>query len=79
MIRWTAPDDGGSAITEYRIIAYRFVGSRRVEQATFVGIDPTASRVALQLSPGTWGIKVRAVNAIGKGPLSPLSNKVAAR
>jgi len=68
-ISWDAPlSDGGSAITRYEV--------KRDSFAYFsVGLSTTYDYT---LSPGTYTISVRAVNAIGNGTESSISVTVAA-
>lgn len=65
-ISWDAPlSDGGSAITKYQI---------RRDSASFFDNSPlTSTTYDYTLSPNTYTVYVRAVNAIGNGPESSVS------
>ena len=70
-VRWAAPANGGSPITSYRIQ----VRTGATVVRTITGIAPgAASSVVTGLTNGTaYNFRVRAVNAIGVGPLSAAS------
>jgi Fibronectin type III domain len=72
--RWTAPANGGSPITSYTLQ----VRTGAVVVRTVTGIAPGAiSNVVNTLTNGTaYNFRVRALNAIGTGPLSAASNVV---
>ena len=72
-LNWTAPGDGGEAITHYEYDAYL------VSPGTWVSTGSTATTVTVtettngsyQMTNGqAFGFKVRAVNSIGEGPAS---------
>jgi len=68
-VAWTAPTDGGSTITGYRV-QYRVVG-----QSTWDGITVGGSARSVTLAAGILGgtsyeIQVAAINAIGTGAYS---------
>lgn len=66
-VRWTAPYDGNSAITQYIVQYWKDSGtSHRLEEAT---ISPTQNTVTLQdLHPGTtYIVRVVAMNDVGRG------------
>jgi hypothetical protein len=70
-ISWGAPSsDGGSAITKYQI--------RRDAFGFFDNSPLTSTTYDYTLSPGTYTVYVRAVNAIGNGPESSVSVTIAA-
>jgi hypothetical protein len=73
-VAWSAPaDDGGSAITGYRITP--FVGAT-AQTPTTVGAATTATRVT-GLTNGTgYTFRVQAINAVGTGTESTASNAV---
>ncbi|MFC6286401.1 peroxidase family protein [Nocardioides sp. GCM10027113] len=73
-VTWTAPADGGSALTEYRVQVRR--GTNVVR--TVLGVSPAAtSTVVGGLTNGVaYNFRVRAVNSVGVGPLSAASNTV---
>ncbi|MEP6665624.1 MAG: Ig-like domain-containing protein [Nocardioidaceae bacterium] len=74
-VTWSPPtSDGGSAITEYRVQ----VLSGGVVLRTVTGISATAtSTVVGGLTNGqAYTFRVRAINAVGAGPLSTASNTV---
>jgi len=74
-VNWTAPNNGGSAITEYRVRVFLASNSSIVRTEVF---DATqTSRVIGGLTNGTaYKFQVRAVNAVGLGPFSADSNTV---
>ena len=72
-LNWTAPGDGGEAITHYEYDAYL------VSPGTWLSTGSTATTVTVtettngsyQMTNGqAFGFKVRAVNSIGEGPAS---------
>ncbi len=73
-VGWTPGADGGSAITSYRVQ----VRTGTTVVRTVSNIAPTAvSTVITQLTNGTaYNFRVRAVNAVGVGPLSTPSPTV---
>lgn len=67
-VSWTAPDDGGSPITGYQV-GY---GVSSTPADTIV--SATSPKVITGLTPGTtYFFWVRAINAVGTGPWSPLA------
>ncbi|PIR44680.1 MAG: hypothetical protein COV10_03230 [Candidatus Vogelbacteria bacterium CG10_big_fil_rev_8_21_14_0_10_51_16] len=61
---WTAPDDGGSAITSYDIL---YSDNDFVATSTFAGvIDPAGTTVDGLTNDTPYKFKVRAENAVGK-------------
>jgi hypothetical protein len=71
---WTAPPDGGSPITSYRILRLKsgtFVRIATVNGSTLKYRDGTAK------SGRTYTYRVRAVNAVGRGPKSNQASAVA--
>lgn len=75
-LNWTAPDDGGSPITEYRILRWKPKLERFVRIATVSGSTLTY-RDATTRSGRTYRYVARAVNAIGKGARSNEASAVA--
>lgn len=73
MVTWTAPDDGGSPITGYRITPY--IGTTAQPVQTF-GSTGTGQPVSGLTNGTTYTFRVQAVNAAGVGPASPPSNAV---
>ena len=73
-VRWTPGFDGGSPITSFQVQ----VRTGTTVVRTITGIAPTAvSLVVTGLTNGTaYNFRVRAVNALGTGPLSAASNVV---
>jgi len=73
-VSWTAPFDGGSAITSYQIVATPTTGAA----VTRTGIASTATTGTVTgLVNGTsYALQVRAVNALGSGLLSAASTPV---
>jgi Animal haem peroxidase/Fibronectin type III domain/RTX calcium-binding nonapeptide repeat (4 copies) len=73
-VNWVIPADGGSPITSFRIQ----VRTGTTVLRTINGVSPTAtSFVVTALTNGTaYNFRVRAVNAVGLGPLSAASNVV---
>ena len=78
--RWAAPaSDGGSAVKGYRVVA------QQVEAGHVVGVTRSglvaADRRGLRMSlaPGAYRFKVKAVNEVGRSPVSGRSNLVTAR
>jgi hypothetical protein len=79
---WTAPtSNGGKAIKGYKVSAYRMSATGTVLGTTVSGLRPATSRSFAMVLPrkGQYRFAVRAVNAIGAGPLSARSNQVAGR
>lgn len=65
-LKWEAPDDRGSAITQYRV--YRRTGSTTPTLIATVGADIRAYDDANVAVGQTWFYQVRAVNGFGEGP-----------
>ena len=76
-VRWTATStDGGSPVTGYRVYTYR---NGALVRSTDVAA-PAASAVVADLTNGTaYRFGVRARNAVGLGPQSPLTAAVTPR
>ena len=70
-VSWTAPDDGGSAITDYDV-QYRFAPAGSPVDITFVGVSTEVREGHLQNNTDHQ-FRVRAENAIGEGAWSPWS------
>ena len=79
---WTPPaGNGGSAITGYRVLAQRTdtAGGAILSTTTSALLAPATRQLVVTLPAGTYQFQVRAVNAVGPGPLSARSNLVTAR
>ena len=75
VVSWTAPADGGSPITSYRITPY--VGAVAQATTTVSGGPPATSSPVSGLTNGTaYTFTVTAVNALGSGPASAPSGAV---
>src|SRR5262249_21768854 len=74
-VSWTAPSNGGSAITSYTVTPY---AGTAAQPATIVnGTPPATTAVITGLTNGTaYTFKVSATNAVGTGPDSAASNGV---
>ena len=72
-LSWTVPDDGGAALTEYRVLRKR--NGKWVRIAIF-GPTATTYRDPATTRGRTYTYVIRAVNTIGLGPIS---NEAAAR
>ena len=71
-LAWTAPPDGGSAITSYTITPY--VASVAQNAVTVTGTPPATSTAVTGLANGTaYTFTVSATNAVGPGPTSAAS------
>ena len=68
-VMWSAPDDGGSAITDYDV-RYRADGSGDWTDGSHDGTATTATLTGLG-SGTTYEVQVRAANDGGAGPWSP--------
>ena len=74
-VSWTAPSDGGSAITGYTATPY--IGTTAQTPTTVTGNPPDTSVTVSGLTNGTaYTFKVSATNAVGTGPASAESNAV---
>jgi Domain of unknown function (DUF4082)/Fibronectin type III domain/Bacterial Ig domain len=74
-VSWTAPGNGGSAITSYTVTPY--VGSTAQTPTVVMGSPPATSTTLPGLVNGTtYTFTVSATNAIGTGPASAASNAV---
>ncbi len=74
-VTWTAPADGGSAITSYTITPY--IGATAQTPTTITGSPPATSATITGLTNGTaYTFTVTATNAVGPGPASAPSAAV---
>jgi len=74
-VNWTAPSNGGSPITEYKITPY--IGSETKPATKVTGSPPSTSATISGLTNGTaYTFTVSATNAIGEGSESSPSNAV---
>jgi hypothetical protein len=74
-VSWTAPSNGGSAITSYTVTP--FIGSTAQTPTTVTGSPPATSTPVTGLTNNTtFTFTVSATNAIGPGPASAPSNAV---
>nr|WP_230209349.1 DUF4082 domain-containing protein [Tetrasphaera sp. HKS02] len=74
-VTWTAPTDGGSAITSYTVTP--FIGATAQPPTTVSGSPPATTATVTGLTNGTaYTFKVSATNAIGAGPASAASAAV---
>jgi hypothetical protein len=74
-LNWTAPSDGGSPITSYRITPY--VGTTAQTPVTVAGTAADTGATVDGLTNGTaYTFTVAATNAAGTGPASAQSNQV---
>ncbi len=74
-VSWTAPGNGGSAITSYTVTPY--VGSTAQSATTVTGSPPQTNTTITGLTDGTsYTFTVTATNSIGTGPASQPSNAV---
>jgi len=77
-VSWTAPDDGGSAITSYTVTPY--LSGQAQPAVTVTGIPVPPSVTVGGLTNGSaYTFTVTATNAIGTGPPSAQSNAVTPR
>jgi manganese oxidase len=78
-VTWTHPDNGGSAITEYRVKVTNANNNTTVKTVSGISGNAT-STVISNLTNGTaYKFQVRAVNAVGVGPFSAFSSTVTPR
>jgi hypothetical protein len=74
-VSWTAPSNGGSAITSYTVTP--FIGSTPQTPSTVTGNPPATSVTVSGLTNGTaYTFTVAATNTVGTGPASAASNAV---
>jgi hypothetical protein len=74
-ITWTAPSDGGSAITSYTITPY--IGSTAQTPTVITGSPPATTVTVTGLKNGaTYTFTITATNAIGTGPPSAQTDPV---
>jgi hypothetical protein len=74
-VSWTAPANGGSAITSYTVTP--FIGLVGGTPVTVTGNPPATSVTVTGLTNGTgYNFTVSAANAVGTGPTSSPSNTV---
>jgi len=74
-VRWTAPNNGGSAITSYTVTPH--AGSAALTPVTVSGSPPATSVTVSGLANGTaYTFTVSATNAVGTGPASSPSAAV---
>jgi hypothetical protein len=72
-VTWTAPSNGGSAITSYTVTPY--IGAT-AQPTTVVSGSATAATVPGLTNGTSYTFTVTATNAIGNGPASAASNAV---
>jgi hypothetical protein len=74
-VSWTAPSNGGSPITSYKVTP--FIGTT-AQAATVVSGSPPATTVTINglSSSSSYTFTVSATNALGTGPQSSPSNAI---
>jgi subtilisin family serine protease len=77
-VSWTAPNNGGSAITSYSVYAYRSGGSTASLAQTVSGASTSATFTGLVIG-STYVFRVLATNSVGSSSLSASSNQIIAR
>ena len=77
-VSWTAPNNGGSAITSYSVYAYRSGGSTASLAQTVSGNSTSATFSGLVIG-STYVFRVLATNSAGSSSLSAASNQITAR
>jgi hypothetical protein len=78
--RWSAPGNGGHALTGYKVLAERLNGSGRVVKVFSTRLLSAGSRSAsLRLTKGKYRFRVVAYNRVGASPVSAPSRPVRAR
>ena len=74
-VSWTAPSNGGSAITSYTVTPY--LSGVAQTPTTVTGAPPATTATVTGLTNGQpYTFTVTATNAIGSGPASSASNAV---
>jgi titin len=76
IITWTAPNNGGSPILGYKILAYLGSGTTPVATA-YPGASPTSYTMTGLTAGVSYTFTVTAVNALGWGPESARSSPIA--
>ena len=77
-VSWTAPNNGGSAITSYSVYAYRSGDSTASLAQTVSGNSTSATFTGLVIG-STYVFRVLATNSAGSSSLSASSNQIIAR
>ena len=77
-VSWTAPNNGGSAITSYSVYAYRSGDSTASLAQTVSGNSTSATFSGLVIG-STYVFRVLATNSVGSSSLSAASNQITAR
>lgn len=77
-VSWTAPNNGGSAITSYSVYAYRSGSSAASLAQTVSGSSTSATFTGLVIG-STYVFRVLATNSVGSSSLSATSNQITAR
>ena len=74
-VSWTAPSNGGSAITSYTVTPY--LSGAAQTPTTVTGTPPSTTATVAGLTNGkSYTFMVTATNAVGPGPASAASNAV---